>query len=129
MSKTHGWIRVFLTQTSFKEIQGLVLTSNPYALEALDFFFLPRKILHKHGKILYQIPLLPKTLASPLTLFSNTVCAQNQHSKTTFGLISHFKCKAMFGLHTNFYFSIFSFLVFISLSFIIYFTLAFKLII
>ena len=90
------------------------------ALEVLAFFLLPScKILHKHGRILHLILLLPKTLASPLTLFSNMVCAQNEHSKTTFGLISHFKCKVVFGLHTNFHLSFFSFLVFISLSFII----------
>ena len=53
------------------------------------------------------------------SLLLNTVCAQNEHCKTTFGLIYHFKCKVMFGLHKNFHFSFFSFLVFISLPFII----------
>ena len=42
-----------------------------------------------------------KTLAFSSHSLSNTVCAQNEHSKTTFGLISLFQYKAMFGLLTN----------------------------
>ena len=58
---------------------------------------------------MHQISLLLKTLAFSSHSLSNMVCAQNKHSKTTFGLISLFKCKAMFGLHTNFisHFSLF----------------------
>ena len=62
---------------------------------------------------------------SPLTLFSIHFWHKWEIFKTTFGLISHIKCKAMFGLHTISISHFSHLLVFISL--IIYFTLTFKL--
>ena len=76
-----------------------------------DHFFLQNPSFSSHSLLSNMVYAPKMSILRPLLVF-----------------ISHFKCKAMFGLHTNFHFSFFSFLIFISHSFIIKFTFAFKLI-